>query len=472
MKIEMGVKKIWTGLERMFGLVWMVFLTHAIFLPGYPVAGQTDTLYLDLEGCIARMLQDNRTLQNAGFDQEIARSVTRQTQRDVLPQFNGSGSFNYFPQVPVLAVDGTALGQPEAGTVTVEAGTTYDVRYGIQVDQMLFNKPHFMAMRGARAGEELAGLFYEKSKQDLVAHVSVLYYNALKLHYQKAVSAQQIRRNERLLTIAKTSRELGLSTRTDVSRLQLNKTRLDYALSQQDARYREQLNELRYHLGIPPGTVFSINHEQEADTATIAGGSGILEVVAPPAADNVELRLARQQVAMAEITHLAARAEYLPKVDAFARYDRQSLVNTFDLMGEDGNWFSVSQIGLQLEVPLFDSFKRRAFRSQRKLEWEKAMNAEAEVLELVSKEIEQALIQYRQAAAAIPTQHQSRELAGEVYALTRQQYEEDLANLSDLLDAETDLVTAHTEYIQAVFDYKIAGVMYAYARGNLLVDQQ
>ncbi len=60
-------------------------------------------------------------------------------QSKCLPQLNASANLHFYPAVPVIAVDGELLGEPERGTIYVEDGTSYDVFHGLQAQQQLFS---------------------------------------------------------------------------------------------------------------------------------------------------------------------------------------------------------------------------------------------------------------------------------------------------------------------------------------------
>jgi len=54
-----------------------------------------------------------------------------------------------------------------------------------------------------------------------------------------------------------------------------------------------------------------------------------------------------------------------------------------------------------------------------------------------------------------------------VFNSTRNNYQNGLASLTDLLTAETDLVTAQNSYNQALLNYKVAEIELIKSNGNI-----
>lgn len=67
----------------------------------------------------------------------------------------------------------------------------------------------------------------------------------------------------------------------------------------------------------------------------------------------------------------------------------------------------------------------------------------------------------------IESQEANKKLAEEVFASIRNNYENGLASLTDLLNAETDLVTAQNAYNEALLNYKVAEIELQKAKGEI-----
>lgn len=80
---------------------------------------------------------------------------------------------------------------------------------------------------------------------------------------------------------------------------------------------------------------------------------------------------------------------------------------------------------------------------------------------------ENAKIQIRNSLTTIDMQKTNKDFAEEVFNSTRNNYQNGLASLTDLLTAETDLVTAQNSYNQALLNYKVAEIELIKSNGNI-----
>ena len=67
----------------------------------------------------------------------------------------------------------------------------------------------------------------------------------------------------------------------------------------------------------------------------------------------------------------------------------------------------------------------------------------------------------------IRAQKENKDLATEVYEVTRSNYQQGLSGLTDLLDAENSLLVAENNYNSALLQYKLAEIGLIKANGNL-----
>ena len=80
---------------------------------------------------------------------------------------------------------------------------------------------------------------------------------------------------------------------------------------------------------------------------------------------------------------------------------------------------------------------------------------------------ENAKTQISNSIITLNNQKENVELAQEVYDNTRNNYNQGLAPLTDLLDAENSLTTAQNNYSSALLDYRLAEIQLIKSQGNL-----
>lgn len=85
----------------------------------------------------------------------------------------------------------------------------------------------------------------------------------------------------------------------------------------------------------------------------------------------------------------------------------------------------------------------------------------------LNTQFENAKLQVQNNLTTIQAQKENVELAKEVYNSTQNNYNLGLANLTDLLDAETSLTAAQNNYNEALLQYKLAELDIIKSNGNL-----
>jgi outer membrane protein TolC len=80
---------------------------------------------------------------------------------------------------------------------------------------------------------------------------------------------------------------------------------------------------------------------------------------------------------------------------------------------------------------------------------------------------ENANNQLKNSLTTIRTQEENKKLAEEVFYSTQNNYRNGLASLTDLLTAETDLVSAQNSYNEALLNYKVAQIELIKSNGNI-----
>src|SRR5690606_31641222 len=125
-------------------------------------------------------------------------------------------------------------------------------------------------------------------------------------------------------------------------------------------------------------------------------------------------------------------------------YNTQS--DKFNLYTNKAVNYDMSAVTLTLRVPIFDGGARRSQIKQADIDIEKIKVDIENTDNALQMAYENAKLQIENSLSTIETQNQNKVLAEEVYHSTENNYHNGLASLTDLLDAETELVSAQNSY--------------------------
>ena len=160
------------------------------------------------------------------------------------------------------------------------------------------------------------------------------------------------------------------------------------------------------------------------------------------------------------------RNMWLPTLSAYGRYGAMAQGN--DLGQSYDNWYDYAAIGLKLNVPLFSGLRRVSQIRQSEIA---LMNLREQQRDAdLGFELNYKSANTRLLATSNNAQNDAEnlELAERVFANTNLQYQQGLASLSDLLNADYQLQVARNNWTTSVLNRSIAVLDLERSKGGLL----
>ena len=167
------------------------------------------------------------------------------------------------------------------------------------------------------------------------------------------------------------------------------------------------------------------------------------------------------------IQRRSAIAEALPSLSAYATLSAQAYRPDINFFDTDRRWYGGAGAGVRLKIPIFDGFRVHNKTWVYKLEEEKLEEDQRQVNEGKALEFRQAREQLGTSLRTLRSQSDNVALAREITDKLVLQYREGVASLTDLLNAQTALSEAETNYWQQVFSYKLAVLKLLKTAGQL-----
>ncbi len=143
-----------------------------------------------------------------------------------------------------------------------------------------------------------------------------------------------------------------------------------------------------------------------------------------------------------------AQGKRLPDIYAGGEYSSRA----GDSLGFKENWYA----GVRLSVPVFDGGLISAEVSKERTELQKALEEERSLKLAISKEVRDAYIAIANADERISVTEKAIESARETMRVERLKYETGAGTTTDVIDAQSALLRAETDYYQALFDRELA----------------
>ncbi|SDF19750.1 TolC family protein [Chitinophaga filiformis] len=444
----------------------MLTLILLMGIGGYTSYAQSE---LSLQECLKYALANNQQLARTRLEEDMGRFKTSEVRARALPQVNAQGQYTNNIKKQVLAVPGEITGGAPGTTTLLQAGTTHNVTASGTITQEVYNQSVFTGLRAAKAGEEYYKMQSAQSEETVIYNVTQLYYNTLVSREKMVVLDANIEKLTKLVETTSSQVQNGLARKIDLDRMRVNLTNYKTQRTQAQNQFLVQANQLKQQMGMPMSTTLSLpsaSFKEIESKATVAdfGGMNV---------DNrIEYRLLQKQEELQEFQKKAYKAEYYPSLALSGNYSYNGISNKFDMLksksnGSTASWYDMAAVSLTLKIPIFDGWARRSRVSQANVTLKQIRkDMEATTLSL-NTQYENAKLQVQNNLATIKEQKENVDLANEVYNSTQNNYNLGLANLTDLLDAETSLTSAQNNYNEALLQYKLAELDIIKSNGNL-----
>lgn len=442
-----------TAVVGLFGLSW-------ILVPGIAQAQEGP---LTLEKCKELTLQHNSQVRQAGFQVREAEQIKKAAATKYFPQVSAQGlALTGTSPFASLAVPGGNLPVFDGNPVNLPGATQFAYSPGAQIElsgpilmgSLTAIQPIYAGGR-IRAGNELAqaGISVAQAQKRLKERDALLetekkYWNFLALQEKQ----QTLESYESLLRVLEQQVEdavsSGVATRNDLLKVQLQRRKTEVDRLQLESGLRLSARDLRRHLGLPEGDSVQLADALSApEEPRRHRGSG--ESVAE---GRVELALLNQADQAQKLQSKMKQAEALPTLALGAGlYHLRA--------GELGASSNAIVFGV-VEIPVSAWWERHHQREAEEARSGIFAEQKAEARSLIALEVEKSWDELQVAWLAARTTEVSLEQAAVHLAEVKDQHENGLVPLSELLEAEVLQRQALEQRIDSWRNYWIARASY------------
>lgn len=446
-------------MKRMF----VVSLMMALIAFTNKVQAQTNTKNeFSIAQCIEYANKNNLQVKNALLAIKSQEAINKEVTASAFPTLNATvGTMDYL-KLPVSLLPGEIFGQPAGSYIPVKFGTKYNANASLQLQQLLFDGQVFVALQARRTTIAMQQKSAEVTEEMIKTNIH-------KIYYQLVVSKTQIglldANIERLQKLDHDSKELYKNG--FVEKLDLDKIAVQIANLQTEKLKAVNGIELGYIglktlMGMPVADTLVLTDKITEDQikTDIAANQDYQYT------DRKEFQAVSLGKKLNEYNIKRYQLSYLPTVSMSGAYTKNAQRNQFTFL-KGGDWFTTSFIGLNISAPIFDGFARKARISKAKIDLQQTENQLQNLKLTIDAEVTQAKMNFATAINTLNYQKKNMQLAESVYAQTKKKYEIGTGSNMEITGAQTDLVTAQTNYIGALYGAIIARVDYLKATGKL-----
>ena len=383
----------------------------------------------------------SKTLQESKTSVDFAQKGVETARAQRLPDVNASLSASYNGNVVVMDRDFTnakGFSSPHFGnSFAIEAQQVVyaggAVNAGIRVAELQRD----MAVSGQRA---------TSNAQRFMALGQ--YLDLFKIQNRMQVYEKNIALTRRLIDDIHAKQEQGMALKNDVTRYELQMETLKLGLRQLQDQQAILNHQLCNTLGIDEVSIV-------ADTTVLTTPLTDGDWYTAAYANSPQMEQSELSTKMAEQQLKLAKSELLPKVAVVAA-DNFSGPFTYDIPPIDKNinyWY----VGVGVRYSLSSLFKQNKKVHQAKTGVLRSQQQQQVTAECLDNQVHQAWTLWQQTYADLDTQKKSVQLARQNYEVVNERYLNQLALITDMLDASNIRLNAELQEVDARIN-----IVYAY----------
>lgn len=414
--------------------IWLIALCLAV-LCSHSTCAQTRVMGIDE---LFRLADENsKSIQMHQTGKEAADEALKTAKAQKLPDISISASASYLGNGQLWDRDYTNyqnINMPHFGN-----------NFSIEAQQVVYAGGAINGgIKLAELEKQLSELDWMKNKQEIRFLLVGHYLDLYKLNNQIKVLHRNLELTDPVIANMHARREQGTALKNDITRYELQKETLKLQLARVEDACKIANHQLVTTLHLPENTEIipdttlldkKIETMSESDWQAIASGS------------NINLQQAKLSIAVNEQRLKVEHSEFLPRVSIVAS-DHLDGPITIEVPVLNNN-FNYWYVGIGIKYNLSSLFKNNRRIKQAKLKIRQSQENSELAYEHVETAVQEGYVNFLTSFTDLHTQENSVRLANENYRVTSNRYRNEMALLTDMLDASNMKLSADLGLVNA-----------------------
>lgn len=401
-------------------------------VPILGTAQEKTTLNLSLEQAKEYAVEHNRTLMNASLDIRKAEASRWQAIASLLPQVKGSVDYSNYCGYK-MDLGGMSMSMPPFAT------------FGLMTS-IGFSGASIVGIQIADISRKMADITLEKSEVDIKSQVQQIYYSALVVEETIDLLEKNLESLTNLYKITQTSVDVGVTEQTEADQLSVQVATMESTINTTKRSLELAYNSLRMLLCVDTDVEIILTDELESmfnrdKIDALFSETFILE-------RNHDYQLLAQSTELARKQISLTGWSNGPVLSIYHQYSAKHYFRDEQTF----NMTPPNMIGANLSIPLFTFGKTTAAVKDAKLAYEKQLNTMADTELALNLQHRQLLFNLSSNLEKFEDQQKSVSVAQRVFDNISKKFEQGVASSLEVTNANTSLVTAQSNYVQAMLE--------------------
>lgn len=407
---------------------FLIALCCAILVGGSSF-GQDNTLRLSIKDAENYALEHNRSMKTASLDIKKTEATRWQAISSMLPQVTGALDYTNYLGFN-MELMGTAIRMKPTSNFTLQAAI------GVSGQQIVSTTLSDIA-------KDMALTNYEKSEQTIKAQVRTIYFSILAMETTVNLLDLNLENMLKLEGFAQQSANVGVSEQTDVDQISVQVSSMRNTINSTRRSVEVLYNSLRLMLGTTVNAEITLT--ENIDNVFSLGNVEKLLSEELSLANNLDYQLTEQNVELAKKQLRINEWAYGPTLSAYYQYTAKIKKSDFDMSPPN-------VVGLTLNIPIFSSGNKLAKVNESKCDYKSAQYNLETVTDQLKIQDHQLRYNLRTNMENYETQRKNIDVSQRVFTNIGNKYEHGYASSMDLTNASTNLISAQSNYIQAMLE--------------------
>lgn len=407
-----------------------------------------ETRQLSLEEAIQLSVENSKSLKVSGAKVDQAIAELSEAKMRQYPDLKVSGSYLRVnqPNVDLKVSLGNNSGSGEGSQASE-----------IKVDQVAYGMatasvPLFSGLRirngieSAKYLKKAAELDAQKDKDELVQNTIAAYYNLYKAQAAVKLVNENLKQARQRVKDFSNLEQNGLMARNDLLKAELQESNVELTLVDAENNMKISNFNMNLMLGLDDNTELKLD---ESGLGRMYKIQSIEEWESKALANRADYLALQQRQEATRVGVKAAKGEYYPSLALTGGYVAAYIPNFLTVT-------NAVNVGVGLSYNVASLYKNGAKVKQAKAQQEQLHWSALEMNDGIRMQVHQAFQNYMETLKKIEVYRKAVEQANENYRITKNKYDNALANTTDLLDADVAQLQAGINFEFAKADAEVA----------------
>jgi outer membrane protein len=403
-----------------------------------------------LEQAISHALTNNYSAINADRDIESAKNKKWETTAMGLPQISASLDYTNNFALQKSLVPAEFFGGKKGDFAEVAFGTTHNMNARTTLSQLIFDGSYIVALQASKTYL----MFYQNAKQKTDVEIKEMVINSYGnvLLAEESISILEKNKStlEKTLSDTKETFKNGLIEEENVEQLQITLSTISSNLSNTKRLKDIAYKFLKINLGIEINDDLKLTDKLDNLTSTNLALS--LSQIDFTLSKNIDYKMGSNFQDQRKLEYKLQRSKALPTLSANVNFGYNAFNNQFNLFSQNQKWLNYSNMGINLNIPIFSSLARSAKTQQAKIAYEQAKTKLTETEQKLKLQYENAKSQYEFTIEQYATSKSNLNLAERIEKKQQIKFAEGLSSSYEFSEAQRQLYAAQQNYLQSMVD--------------------